>query len=218
MSETQIETPDFASMEIGQLRKYASHMRLAIAKTAKKEEIVQAIEKKLSGKVVPEFATDSSTLKPGYSRIRLLSDPMPGASNYPVFLNANGYVCMIPRDVDVIVPNRVVRVLNDAKVARRKQSLVSDNGGREVFRETQVIVPSYPFMVLETKDGPEVLTNLEIVKRRTSGPKRRYHQMFGRWPKPRELTRAIEQKLIKLHEDEELPESAQKLLGVEDTA
>ncbi len=143
---------------------------------------------------------------------------MPGASNLPIYLNANGYVCMIPRDVDVIVPNRVVRTLNDAKVSRRKQNLVSDNNGREVFKETTVIVPSYPFMVLETKDGPEVLTNLEIVKQRTAGPKRRYHQMFGRWPKPKELTRAIEQKLIKLGDDEELDSSALKLVGVEDTA
>jgi hypothetical protein len=208
-----IETPNFKEMDIGTLRKYASHMRLAIAKTSTKAEIIQAIERKLNGRVVPEFATDESRVKPGYAKIRLLSDPMPDAKNLPVFLNCNGYTCLIPRDVEVIVPMRVVRTLNYAQVTRKKQDLVSDNNGREVMRETSVTVPSYPFQILEMTPGPEVLTNLELSKLKTMGPKRRYRKMFGHWPKPRELTRAIEQKLIKLEDDEQLSPTEEKLLG-----
>lgn len=211
----QIESPDYKSMEIAQLRQYAAHLRLPIAKTAKKEEIIKSIDSKLNGRALPEFASNETTLKPGYSRIRILSDSMPGASNLPVYLNANGYVCMIPRDVEVNVPQRVVRVLNDAVVHRRKQTLVADHNGRESFKETTVVVPSYPFQVLETNPGPEVLTTLELGKEKTAGPKRRYHQMFGRWPRPKELTRAIEQKLIKLQDDELLDASADRLMGVE---
>jgi hypothetical protein len=190
-------------------------MRLPIAKTAKKDEIIEAIEKKLSGRIIPEFATKDTELKPGYSRIIVLSDPMPHASNLPIFLNANGYMCMIPRDKEVIVPNRVVRVLNDAKVKRFKQTLVADANGREVFKETQVISPSYPFQVLETKAGPEVYTALEISKQRTAGPKRRYKQIFGRWPRPKELTRALEQKLISVNDDEALDPVTESLLGTD---
>lgn len=216
MSE-QIETPDFKSMDIGKLRQYASHLRVALPKTATKQDIIEAISKKLSARVVPEFATEETTLKPGYSRIRLLSDPMPGASNLPVFVNANGYICMIPRDVEVVVPERVVRVLRDAKVSRRKQTAVVDNHGREVFKETTVVVPSYPFEVIEKNPGPEVYTNLELSKMKTMGPKRRYRELFGHWPRPRELTRAIEQKLITLEDDESLSRSEEALLGTEPT-
>lgn len=213
---SQIETPNFREMDIGKLRQYASHMRLPLAKTAKKDEIIEAIERKLSGRVIPEFTEEGSTLKPGYARIKLLSDPMPGASNLPVYLNCNGYQCMLPRDVVVTVPMRVVRTLNDAQVKRQKQSLVSDKDGREVFKETTVVVPSYPFQILEMKEGPEPLTALEISRQRTAGPKRRYKQIFGRWPRPRELTRAIEQKLISLNDDEQLDAGTEKLLGTEE--
>lgn len=216
MSEI-IETPDFREMDIGKLRQYASHLRLPLAKTATKAEIIEAIDRKLNGRVAPEFATPESKVKPGYAKIRLLSDPMPGASNLPVYLNANGYVCMIPRDIDVIVPQRVVRVLNDAVVKRKKQSLISDAHGREIFTNTEVTVPSYPFQILEMNPGPEVLTVLEAGRQKTAGPKRRYKQLFGRWPKPRELTRAIEQKLISLGDDEILEPSTEKLLGSGDT-
>lgn len=211
----QIETPNFKDMDIGKLRQYASHLRLAIAKTAKKEEILEAIEKKLAGRVVPEFATEESQLKPGYARITVLEDPMPHANNYPIFLNCNGYTCLIPRGKEVIVPKRVINTLNDAKVKRFKQQIVQDNAGREVYKETQVTSLSYPFTIHEMKDGPDVLTPLEMTKLRTIGPKRRYREMFGRWPRPKELTRAIEQKLISLNDDESLDAVAEAALGAD---
>lgn len=214
--ENKIESPSFKDMDIGQLRHVASHMRLPIAKTAKKEDILKAIEAKASGKIIPELAGEGSTVKPGYAKIMLLEDPMPGASNFPVYLQCNDYTCLLPRGVELIVPQRVVRTLNDAKVKRRKQALVQDSYGRETFKDTTVIVPSYPFQVLESVPGPEPLTNLEIAKRRSAGPKRRYRQMFGRWPRPKELTRAIEQKLITLEDDEVLDPVTESMLGQND--
>lgn len=212
-----IETPNLQEMDIGKLRQYASHLRLAIAKTATKSDIIEAIDRKLNGRVVPEFANEGTSLKPGYDRISILSDPMPGASNLPVFLNCNGYTCLIPRDVEVVVPARVTRTLRQAVVVRRKQTLQADNHGRETFKETSVTVPSYPFQVLESNPGPEVLTKREESKLKTMGPKRRYRDMFGHWPKPRELTRAIEQKLISLDADDTLSADTEKLMGVDDT-
>ena len=213
MSNT-IDTPDFASMDIGKLRQYASHLRVAIPKTATKKDILEAINAKLAGRTTPVLADDSTTVKPGHAKILIIEDPTPEASNFPVYLNCNGYVCTIPRGKEVIVPMRVVRTLQDATVLRRKQSMTVDQHGREIFKDTTVRVPSYPFQILEMTPGPEPLTAFEIAKEKTMGPRRRYRDMFGRWPRPRELTRAIEQKLISLEKGEELTEAAQASIEV----
>lgn len=209
----QIETPNFHEMQIGKLREYASHMRVALSKTATKQEIIEAIERKLNGRIMPEFADSTTKVKPGYAKIRIHEDPNPGASNLPVYVNANGYVATIPRGKDIIVPIRVVRVLNDATVNRRKQTLVAGNDGRETFRETTVTVQSYPFQVIEMTPGPEVKTAHELSKERAQGPRKRYRQLFGHWPKPRELSRAIEKGLIVLNPDEGLDTATESLLG-----
>lgn len=206
----QIESPNFEDMPIGTLRQYASHLRVAVPKTATKADIIDAINGKLRNKTVAELALDGSTVKPGYAKILVLENPMPGSSNMPVYINANGYVCTIPRGVEVIVPNRVVRTLNDAVVKKKKQSIAAGADGRESFKESEVMTPSYPFQVLEIVPGPEVLTTLEIAKQKTIGPRRRYRDLFGRWPRPRDLLRAIEQGLIKLQEDEVLGESEER--------
>lgn len=210
---TQLQTPNFKEMTIGKLREYASHMRLAIPKTATKVEIIEAIDRKLSGRVMPEIASSDTGVPPGYAKIRLHEDPMPGAANSPVYLNANGYQCTIPRGVPVIVPMRVVRTLQDAVVNRRRQTLQPGPDGRETFKETTVRVPSYPFDVLEMTPGPEIKTALELSKEKTIGPRRRYRDMFGHWPKPVEITRAIEKGLISLNDDEALDASAELILS-----
>jgi hypothetical protein len=206
-----VETPNFKEMDIGKLRQYASHLRVAIPKTATKQDIIEAIDRKLQGRTVPELADAASTVKPGYAKIRVLSDPMPEASNMPVFVMSNLYTCMIPRDVDVIVPHKVVRALNDSVVLVTKQTQDPVTGG---FKETQVKSIQYPFQVIESTPGPEVRTAYEEGKLRTAGPKRRYRTMFGRWPTPRELTGAIERGFIQLGEEEVLDSSAEKLIGV----
>lgn len=204
-----IETPNFKEMSIGTLRQYAAHLKVAIAKTATKEDIIDVIERKLRGRVMPEIATESTQVKPGYAKIRINEDPTPGAANNPVYVNANGYVCTIPRGVDVVVPMRVIRTLNDA-VARRKTQLESVPG--KPINEVERFIQSYPFQILEMTPGPEPLTKLEEQKLKTIGPRRRYRDLFGRWPTPRDLVRAIEQRLIKMDEGEELSESTQKVI------
>ena len=134
MSNNEISTPNFSDMDIGKLRQYASHLRVPLAKTATKNDIIEAIERKLNGRVMPEIAGANDSPPPGYAKIRVLEDPTPGAANIPVYLNANGYVATLPRGVDIIVPQRVVRTLNDAVVRRRKQSIAVDpQTGRETF-------------------------------------------------------------------------------------
>lgn len=204
-----IARPDFDTMPIGKLREYASHMQIALAKTATKQEIKDAILRKLEGKAAPLLAADVNKVPPGHAKIILNEDPTPGAKNYPVVFNINGYVCTIPRGKEVIVPMRVVRALADAKVKRLAQKTTQDQYGREIYQNTVVTVPSYPYQVLEMVPGPEPLTPLEQQKKRTQGPRQRYRAMFGRYPRPAELQRAIERGFIKLEQEEEfvLPDS-----------
>lgn len=201
--ENVIKGPDFEGMSEEKLREYAKHMRIAVKAKASKEEILEAIYNRQNSRAAPTLADKSKELKPGYARILIHEDPTPGAKQIPVYLNSNGYECTIPRGVEVEVPMRVVRVLNDAKVKRRQQRTVQDNFGRETFAETTVTVPSYPFTIVEQKDGPEVLTSAELAKLKSFGPRRRYAMQFGHYPTPAELTRAIEQGLVKIGTDEQ---------------
>ena len=201
---TLIEQPNFADMEIGKLREYAKHMRVALAKTATKVEIVEALERKLNGRTTAMIAGESDRPSPGHAKITVQEDPTPGAGNFPVYINANGYVATIPRGVPVIVPLRVVRLLNDAKVNRRKQIYVAGPDGREVFRESTVNVLSYPFTVHDMNPGPEPLTAHELAKQKAQRPRKRYKDLFGHWPRPGELPRAIEKGLISLEDGDDL--------------
>lgn len=212
----QITNPQFNEMPIGKLREYAKHMRVALAKTATKEEIVEALLAKLNGRTTAVLATDNGSVPPGYAKITVHEDPTPGASNTPVYINANGYVATIPRGVEVVVPMRVVRLLNDAKVNRRKQTYTAGADGREVFRETTISVPSYPYTVHEMVPGPEPLTSHEISKQKAQRPRKRYKELFGHWPRPGELPRAIEKGLISLEDGEDLTKEDSIILDKSD--
>lgn len=211
-----IVSVDFDAMKISELREYAAHMRIPLAKTATKEEIKEAIKRKLAGRAAPVLAKQGDKVPPGHAKIIINEDPNPGSMQVPIYLNANGYVCTIPRGKEVIVPMRVVRVLQDAKVNRLVQKEVQDQYGRMVFQNTTVTVPSYPFQILEVNPGPEPLTILEKQKLRSNGPRKRYAELFGRYPRPAELRRAIEKGLIKLHDDEIVEAPSPDMLEAEE--
>lgn len=197
-----IASVNFDAMKISELREYAAHMRIPLAKTATKDEIKEAIKQKLAGRAAPVLAAKGTVVPPGHAKIIINEDQTPGSMQIPVYLNANGYVCTIPRGKEVIVPMRVVRVLQNAKVQKLVQKEVQDQYGRMVFQNTTITVPSYPFQVLEVTPGPEPLTLHEKQKQRSNGPRKRYAELFGRYPRPAELRRALEKGLIKLHDDE----------------
>lgn len=199
-----IEQPNFNEMQIGKLREYAKHMRVALAKTATKEEIIEALERKLNGRTTALLASTSDRVPVGHARITVHEDPTPGSSNIPVYINANGYAATLPRGVEIIVPMRVVRTLNDARVNKRKQIYVAGSDGREVFRESTVSVSSYPYTVHDMNPGPEPMTAHELAKQKAQRPRKIYKDLFGRWPRPGELPRAIEKGLISLNDDDDL--------------
>lgn len=207
-----VETPNLKDLSIAQLREYAKHLRLPLERTATKEDILKIIENKLNGRVVPTLASQNNVVPPGYAKIRVLEDPTPGSANIPVYINNNGYEATLPRGVDIVVPMRVVRGLNDAAVNRKKQTIAPDAQGREAFRETVVRTPSYPFQVIEVNPGPEVRTAHEQNKLKLQRPREKYRDLFGRWPRGGDLTRAIEKGLIKLGDDDSLPKAESEML------
>lgn len=179
-----IKAPNFEEMDEEKLRAYAKHMRIPVKTSATRDQLLAAITERQSKRVAPTLADGDSEVKPGYAKIVIHQDPTPGSKQIPVYLNANGYECTIPRGVEVIVPRRVVRTLKDAKVNRRQQTTVQDANGREIFAETVVVVPSYPYTVLEEVPGPEPLTAAELSKLKSYGPRERYAYQFGHWPNP----------------------------------
>lgn len=208
---TKMDLPNFKDMDRSKLMQYASHLRISYPNTVTKEDLLELIDRKLRGRSTPNLADTASSVPPGHARIKLLEDPMPGASNFPVYVNANGSEFTIPRGREVIVPMRVVRTLNDASVKRRKQTSNIDAQGREFTQEVETVVPSYPFQILEMTPGEEPMSTLEKAKSRSIGPRRRYQQLFGYWPRPGQLQTAIEKGLLDLHENEELPLAEVKL-------
>lgn len=210
--DPKMDLPNFKEMDRSKLMQYAAHLRISFPNTATKADLLELIDRKLQGRSSGNLASESSKVPPGHAKIKVLEDPMPGASNFPIYVNANGAEFTIPRGVEVIVPMRVVRTLNDATVKRRKQTSNIDAQGREYTQETEISVPSYPFQILEMTPGEEPMTTLEKAKARSIGPRRRYQQIFGYWPRPGQLQNAIEKDLLRLNEDEELPLSEAKLI------
>lgn len=193
---------NYKDMTVGQLKEVAKHMRVAVSKDASPEEIIEALNKKQRGRTVAEIAQKQSTLKPGYSRIRI-DETLTSNRQIPVYVYVNGLDMTIPRGVEVDVPNRVVEHLRNSKVKRRKQ--VDGADGKPVTTFLEVL--QYPFQILDINPGPDIKTKRELSAERLIGPRRRYRDMFGRWPRPRDMTRAIESGLLKLNVEEDLPQS-----------
>ncbi len=204
----ELATPDFRSMTLPKLKEYAALQRIPVDKNSTKDELVEAILRKLAGRVMPQLADKDTELKPGYDRIRIEEDPNPGAKQIPVYVNDNGYECTIPRGVEVIVPQRVTRNLRNATAKKLRQ--VEQDSGPPITKEVRV--PSYPFQVIESKPGPEILTKRELQARKKFAPRLRYWQQFGKWPRPRELAYALQQGFLTLESNEELDKATHELL------
>ena len=110
------------------------------------------------------------------------------------------------------MPRRVVQVLKDSKVKRLVQAEVTDSYGRRVPTTTTVTVSSYPFTVLEETPGEEPLTILEKQKLKSNGPRMRFAAMFGYWPRPADLRRAIEKGLIKVQDEETISSVSSQMI------
>jgi hypothetical protein len=196
---------ELKDLDIGQLRKYATLNRVALTRDMNKQDIIDAIKTKAKDRDVLKIAEVGSAPKPGFARIILHRDPTPGASNRPIYVNANGYKCTVPRDIEVDVPIKVVHVLNDAKEQRKEldpDASMDERGGR---RERTVWVHSYPFQLLAMTPGEDPRPSSSLkAKQAAYGPRVAFRDRFGRWPKRAELLEAIKDGLIKLNAGEQV--------------
>jgi hypothetical protein len=187
---------NFENLSLEKLRKYCSFYRIPISNTASKEEVVEAIKGKMKGRDIAVVAEAGNMPAPGWARIELQRDPSPGSSNRPVYVAVNGYRITVPRGVTVDVPKKIVDVLNDAKewklVENHDEPL---NSPKRYIRQP---VLSYPFQVHAITPGPDPRPGYEKSKMAHYGPRKEFHDMFGRWPKKSELLEAQKEGFIKL--------------------
>lgn len=195
-----MSTQDYSKMTLGQLKEVAKHMRVAVSKDASIEDIIESLNQKQRGKVVAQIADTDSGLKPGYARI-VIDETQNSSRQTPVYMYDNGLEFTIPRGVPVDVPQRVVRHLQSSVVKRRRQ--IDGEDGRP--KTVMSMVMQYPMQVLDINPGPEYKTKREEAAERLIGPRRRYRDMFGRWPRPYDMTRAIESGILSLDKNEDLP-------------
>lgn len=205
-NENELQGENFETMSMGKLREYARHAKVAVAADADRETIVKAINAKQKGRVMAKIADTKDGLKPGYARIRIHENPN-SDKQIPVYIFDNGIELTIPRGVTVDVPARIIKHLNNAVVNRVRQTEQDPGKGPPITSYIPVL--SYPYAMLDINPGPQVFSKREQMAKKQMGPKRRYREKFGRWPRPHELTRAMEQGLIAIKSGEELSAAAE---------
>lgn len=191
------------SMEIAQLRKYAAIARVAITRDMDKNEIITAIKAKQRDRDTIRIAEVGNAPAPGWTRIVLHRNGSPGALNRPLYINANGYKCTVPVGVEVDVPHKVVEVLNNSIEMRKEPDTEKrDRYGLVAYKD--VPVHCYPFQTIASTPGPDPRPGREKTEASRYGPRYKFMQMFGRWPKRAELLEAIKEGLIRLDSSDTL--------------
>lgn len=186
----------FDEMNDIQLRKYADLMRVPVTNAMTEDELRSAIRAKQKDRQTVEIAETGTRPKPGWARIEILRDGTPGASNRPVYVNANGYRVTVPRGVEVDVPIKVVRVLNDARSVKVTEDPNEPyNSPRRWRRE---LLPTYPFQVKDIVEGPDPRPGLEATKIAKQGPREEFRQKFGRYPRKGELLQAQKEGFVSI--------------------
>lgn len=179
-----------------QLRKYADLMRIPLTSTMERAEMLTIIKARQKDKQTVEIAETGTRPKPGWARIELLRDGSQGATNRPVYVNANGYKCTVPRGVEVDVPIKVVGVLNDCRSIRVSED--PDKPFNDPRRYKREMLPSYPFQVKDINPGPDPRPGLEKVKEAKHGPREEFRTKFGRYPRKGELLQAQKEGFVTL--------------------
>lgn len=176
------------SLSTAELKKKAAVYRIQLTKDMDHDAILAQVKAKVStGKYAFEAIGDAP--KPGYARIRIFNDPSPSASNRPVYVSVNGYSVLIPREVEVDVPIKIVEVLANAKSARlvENKSEPLSSASRFAFKEVQ----NYPFAVVSVTHGPDPRGTYEKAAAAKERPREAYREKFGYYPSDEDLKEAL---------------------------
>lgn len=160
-----------------------------------KDTIIQAIKRINKEGGYQDFALDASKIDPdrippGWAKIKLFKENITGALNFPLPVGHNGYIIGIPRDVEVLVPIKVVDgPLQDAVEKRRMYNPAT---GERTVQEVHV----QPFQEYGRTPGPDPRPNL--TRERKFRPRQQFRDTYGFWPTADQLRAAIQDGNISL--------------------
>lgn len=172
--------------------------RIPLSGSETKQQIIDAIRRRNSSGQNVDFALDGRNvdkIPAGWSKINLYKESIPGSQNYPLPVGCNGYICGIPRGVDVLVPNKIVGVLQDSVERRWVEDKTAVAQGQRVrFMPTEVHVN--PFTILGSTPGPDPRPN--TTKAFRYGPRKMFRDVYGFWPSAAALKEAIKDGTVSL--------------------
>jgi hypothetical protein len=203
----------FEDLSINQLRKYASLYRIALDRDSTKDDILRILKAKAAKQDIVQLPDLNSAMpRPGYSRINLARDPMPGAGNYPVYMNVNGYEITIPRGVTVDVPNKVVTTLNDAVEERliANHDVAFNDPNHYTFQK----VLRYPFQLMAQSPGPDPKPGYEVQRAIQNRPRQKFRELFKYWPSNKQLLEAQRDGFLKLNKAQLLTVDSESLVSL----
>lgn len=183
-------------MDINQLRASCKLFGIAASKDWKKEDYLRAIQEKVKHVEMITAAkadADKNAPPPGYSRIVVHKDPSPNSSNTAVPAAVNGRIFLIPRGVEVLLPNPVVEVIKNSRThSTQNTNPNAANMADERYEHVESV--AYPYSVLAVTDGPYYNANDQRIK--TYRLREAFLAKFGKWPTTAELNTAISNGVI----------------------
>lgn len=198
--EERTQLDALEAFDIADLRRAAKVLNIEARRDWDKADFVTAIKAKQSQKTAAEVVfNDENAPKPGYSRIVLHRDPMPGHKNGPVQVGVNGRLIHIPRGVRVDIPTPFVEALRNARslIPREQQSVgFGGPGGVQSARYKDEELISYPFEVIAVTPGGTFTnpTDSRAVQARAA---QRFADVFGRYPTSGELQKWQDAQILK---------------------
>lgn len=191
---SQLDVVD--SFDIAELRRAAKALNIEARRDWDKADYISAIKAKQAKKTAAAVVFDTELgPKPGYARIVLHRDPMPGHKNSPVQVGVNGRLLSIPRGIEVDIPIPHVEALRNAKgKIPRMQQDANPNQPGGIYKDEEIY--SYTFDVRAITPGGQFASPLDsrAVQARAS---QAFADVFGRYPTHGELQKWQDAKILK---------------------
>jgi hypothetical protein len=180
MSDLEKYVEQLEAAPIAEVRKAASTYKIKWTRDMTQEELIEAIKASLSSSKYALTAV-GDVPQPGWARILVHSDPTPNAANRPVYVSVNNYAVLIPRDVEVDVPKKIVEALANSKSSKLKEDPSQPVNSPTRYRFVEVA--NYPFSLVSYIPGPDPRGEYERASAAAKRPRVAFRDKYGYWPK-----------------------------------